>query len=155
MALMAVAGLRERLHPRRPYEPPALRAGPAEESVWKRLCTGALRLVAQVDRDGRRYVVLLEAERAGRRALTPVEARIAALCGRALANKEIAYELSITETSVENHLSRALRKLGLATRTDLVRLYTQLERQGGRLERRASPVGADAPEGAVASSAPR
>jgi DNA-binding CsgD family transcriptional regulator len=97
-------------------------------TVWAGLCLGRYRLVDHVDRDGRRYVVMLETAQADDSLpLTRTETRIAELCGQAFSNKQIGYELGMTESAVENHLSRALRKLRLESRADLIRLYTQLE----------------------------
>lgn len=66
----------------------------------------------------------------GLRSLTAIEDRIARRAGQAQSNKEIAAQLRLSETAVENHLSRALRKLGLRDRVALARLYTQLEADG-------------------------
>lgn len=67
---------------------------------------------------------------AGLRSLTAIEDRIARRAGQAQSNKQIAFALKLSETAVENHLSRALRKLGLRDRVALARLYTQLEADG-------------------------
>jgi DNA-binding CsgD family transcriptional regulator len=100
-------------------------------SVWARLCAGGCRFVDYVDNDGKRFVVLLATEQNAAHALTHVERRIAELCGSAWSNKQIAFALRLTESAVENHVSRVLFKLGLRHRTDLVRLYTGLERAAG------------------------
>jgi DNA-binding CsgD family transcriptional regulator len=58
----------------------------------------------------------------GRRAiphLTPAEARIARLAARGRRNREIAAELFVTEKTVEAGLSRAYRKLGIRSRSEL------------------------------------
>ena len=49
--------------------------------------------------------------------LTDREKEVLALVGRGLANKEIAYELGITERTARTHVSNILGKLGLASRT--------------------------------------
>jgi DNA-binding NarL/FixJ family response regulator len=53
------------------------------------------------------------------RSLTGAEERVAALaaCGRT--NVEIASELGVSAKTVETHLSRVYRKLGLRSRTEL------------------------------------
>jgi DNA-binding NarL/FixJ family response regulator len=49
--------------------------------------------------------------------LTEREREVLALVGRGLANKEIAYELGITERTARTHVSNILGKLGLQSRT--------------------------------------
>jgi DNA-binding CsgD family transcriptional regulator len=51
--------------------------------------------------------------------LTATEARVAALAARGFANKEIAAALSISLHTVEAHLSRTYRKLGIRSRASL------------------------------------
>lgn len=101
-----------------------------ESFCWARLVAGHVRLVNQIDRAGDRVVVIVPCEPSPERALTAVENRIARRAGQALTNREIAAELKLSQTTVENHLSRALRKLGIPDRVALARLYTQLEACG-------------------------
>jgi DNA-binding CsgD family transcriptional regulator len=56
----------------------------------------------------------------GVHALTPSERRVARLVADALTNRQIAERLFVTEKTVEAHLSRAFRKLGVRSRTQLV-----------------------------------
>ncbi len=49
--------------------------------------------------------------------LTPREKEVLAQLGKGASNKEIAYELSITERTARTHVSNILGKLGLASRT--------------------------------------
>jgi DNA-binding NarL/FixJ family response regulator len=84
-----------------------------------------------MDRAGQRIVVVAPCvSEAPARALTAVENRIARRAGQAMTNRVIAAEMKLSQTAVENHLSRALRKLGLRDRVALARLYTQLEADG-------------------------
>lgn len=61
-------------------------------------------------------------------ALTPSERRVARLATEALTNREIAERLFVSEKTVEAHLSRAFRKLGVRSRTELA---TQLTASDG------------------------
>lgn len=54
--------------------------------------------------------------------LTPQQGRILALVCEGYLNKQIAYELSITETTVKAHVTAILRKLGAQSRTQAVRI---------------------------------
>ncbi|HEX6139846.1 MAG TPA: response regulator transcription factor [Candidatus Limnocylindria bacterium] len=49
--------------------------------------------------------------------LTPREKEVLVQLGKGASNKEIAYELSITERTARTHVSNILGKLGLASRT--------------------------------------
>lgn len=54
-------------------------------------------------------------------ALSNKEDEIAALAGKGLRNKEIAGRLRISELTVKTHLNRIFRKLGIRTRSELIR----------------------------------
>ena len=66
--------------------------------------------------------------RTGVEALTPSELRVIRLAAEGRSNREIAHELYVTLKTVEGHLSRAYRKLGIEGRAQLSRLLE--ERQG-------------------------
>jgi DNA-binding CsgD family transcriptional regulator len=51
--------------------------------------------------------------------LTPAERQVARLAADALTNRQIAEQLFVSEKTVETHLSRAFRKLGVSSRTQL------------------------------------
>jgi DNA-binding NarL/FixJ family response regulator len=51
--------------------------------------------------------------------LTPREREVAALVAQGLTNRQIASRLVISEATVETHLARIFRKLGMQSRTQL------------------------------------
>jgi len=71
---------------------------------------------------------LLPAHRRGRRsygtALSPREEQVARLASQGLHNREIAGTLFLSVKTVEGHLSSAVKKLGVASRSDLAEALT-------------------------------
>jgi DNA-binding CsgD family transcriptional regulator len=65
--------------------------------------------------------------RAGREtvwtALTPQEFQVARVVAEGRTNDEAAAALFVSRKTVENHLTRVYRKLGMRSRSDLVRLF--------------------------------
>jgi DNA-binding NarL/FixJ family response regulator len=58
---------------------------------------------------------------AGRlRSLTPQQLRVLMMMGEGLLNKQIAYELNVSEATVKAHVSAVLQKLGVENRTKAV-----------------------------------
>ncbi|HQX25683.1 MAG TPA: response regulator transcription factor [Pseudomonadota bacterium] len=72
-------------------------------------------------------------------ALTPAQFRVLGMVCAGLLNKQIAWELSITEATVKAHMSAVLRKLGVHTRTQAVMLAGKLALDPGAV--RAPPEG--------------
>ncbi|MDG2533011.1 response regulator transcription factor [Sphingomonas sp. HITSZ_GF] len=58
-------------------------------------------------------------------ALTPAQAKVLDAVRRGLMNKQIAYELGISERTVKFHLHTVFRKLGAQTRAQLVALAVE------------------------------
>ncbi len=65
--------------------------------------------------------------------LTPAQSRILELVSAGMLNKQIAYELSVAETTVKAHITAILRKLGVQNRTQAV-LAVQRSRPGSSLK---------------------
>ncbi len=59
--------------------------------------------------------------------LTPAQRRILGAIRQGLLNKQIAYELSISEATVKAHITAILRKLGVGSRTQAVLLAAKLD----------------------------
>lgn len=60
--------------------------------------------------------------------LSPRMAQVARMSASGLSNKEIARELGISPNTVRNQLNAVYRKLGVATRTELSGLFSELDR---------------------------
>ena len=63
----------------------------------------------------------------GRDALTTTEDRIARMAAEDMTNREIAQALFVTVKTVETHLGRAYRKLGISSRRELPRALQHAE----------------------------
>ncbi|MFO6445826.1 response regulator [Erythrobacter sp. NE805] len=59
--------------------------------------------------------------------LTPAQRRILGAIRQGLLNKQIAYELAISEATVKAHITALMRKLGVASRTQAVLLAAKLD----------------------------
>lgn len=60
--------------------------------------------------------------------LTPHQLKVLGLIAEGLLNKQIAYELSISESTVKQHASAVLKKLGVYNRTQAGIIYKQVMR---------------------------
>ena len=56
----------------------------------------------------------------GLRSLTPQQSRVLTMLGEGLLNKQIAYELSVSEATIKAHVSAILLKLNVDSRTQAV-----------------------------------
>lgn len=59
--------------------------------------------------------------------LTPQQVRVLMMLSQGLLNKQIAYELSVSEATVKAHVSAILQKLGVDSRTQAVILAAKIE----------------------------
>lgn len=59
--------------------------------------------------------------------LTPQQVRVLMMLSRGLLNKQIAYELSVSEATVKAHVSAILQKLGVDSRTQAVIVANKID----------------------------
>jgi DNA-binding CsgD family transcriptional regulator len=102
------------------------RADPDEAlAIWRGLVDGEWSLVDHIDSDGKRYV---HAKRNAPEVrpwsdLTPGERQVLAYAAEGQPHKVIAYELGIGVSAVSTRMRRAARKVGAASRIELVTAY--------------------------------
>jgi DNA-binding NarL/FixJ family response regulator len=60
--------------------------------------------------------------------LTPQQVRVLMMLSQGLLNKQIAYELNVSEATVKAHVSAILQKLGVESRTQAVILAARIEK---------------------------
>ena len=58
--------------------------------------------------------------------LTPQQTRVLGMLGEGLLNKQIAYELGVSEATIKAHVSAVLQKLGVDSRTQAVILLSKI-----------------------------
>jgi DNA-binding NarL/FixJ family response regulator len=58
--------------------------------------------------------------------LTPQQTRVLGMLAEGLLNKQIAYELNVSEATVKAHVSAILQKLGVDSRTQAVILLSKI-----------------------------
>lgn len=110
------------------------RAGPVRKNdiealdLWQGLVEGRWSVVHHYDSDGRRYHLAMANPPLAvfDRALIEIEAEVAAMVIAGESNKVIAYSLGIAESTVANHITHALKKLGVRSRIELIRLAATL-----------------------------
>lgn len=71
--------------------------------------------------------------------LTPQQSRVLGMLAEGLLNKQIAYELSVSEATIKAHVSAVLQKLGVDSRTQAVIQLSKigtdaLDRESGAVE---------------------
>jgi DNA-binding NarL/FixJ family response regulator len=59
--------------------------------------------------------------------LTPQQVRVLMMLSEGLLNKQIAYQLDVSEATVKAHVSAILQKLGVESRTQAVIAASKLE----------------------------
>ncbi len=108
----------------------ALRRTDPQEALelWNAFVDGTLSLLERYEADGKRYI-LAHRNAPGMRdpkALTECERAVAAFAATGRQNKFIAYELGLSVSCVAGHLRSAERKLGVASRGELIALLAPL-----------------------------
>jgi len=83
----------------------------------------------RVDTDRRQEIAAASALRSRYALLTPRERQVAVLVASGLMNKQIAYELSISEVTVKMHRGSAMRKLAANSVAGLARIVDALNIQ--------------------------
>jgi DNA-binding NarL/FixJ family response regulator len=125
----------------------ALRGNGADKSVetWRDLCAGYWSFVDRFDGDGRHHLVARRnsTEVSTRTALVAHEHHVVGYAALGYSNKLIAHELGLPVPTVAGHVVAALRKLGVASRCELVRVAVLL----------GSATAADAPTAPARSKA--
>lgn len=58
--------------------------------------------------------------------LTPQQFRVASMVSQGLLNKQIAYELDVTEATIKAHMTEIFKKLGVHSRTQVALSFSQL-----------------------------
>jgi DNA-binding NarL/FixJ family response regulator len=58
--------------------------------------------------------------------LTPKQFRVGSMVSQGLLNKQIAFELHVTEATIKAHMTEIFRKLGVHSRTQVVMMFGKL-----------------------------
>jgi DNA-binding CsgD family transcriptional regulator len=105
-------------------------ADPTEH--WRALHAGRWTLVERFESDGRRILVARENRTAAMslEGLTPRERQVLAELAMGQSNKEIAYRLGVTPSTVATHLQRVMEKVGARDVRELVRLARRVLDRG-------------------------
>jgi DNA-binding CsgD family transcriptional regulator len=96
--------------------------GEAALAAWRAMVAGRWSLLDVFERDGRRYIVARRnaPEIGSPDALSVRERQVAAFASMGHSNKLIAYELGLAPSTVATHLGKAMTKLGVASRVQLL-----------------------------------
>lgn len=92
--------------------------------AWRALVEGRWGLVERLEPGGARHYLALETPEHHQplRALTPLETRVLELSARGVSGKLVGYGLGVSAARVSQALQNAALKLGVHSRTELVRL---------------------------------
>jgi DNA-binding NarL/FixJ family response regulator len=111
---------------------------PVEEirTAVKSVLDGGVWFPSDVQRDAGGELAELSARLA---TLTPQQVRVLSMLGQGLLNKQIAFELSVSEATVKAHVSAILQKLGVDSRTQAVIAVNRIATVDGHDEEPAAP----------------
>jgi DNA-binding CsgD family transcriptional regulator len=100
-------------------------------SIWTALIAGRWSLIDHFESDGRRLLIARRNDQrlSDPRALSERERVVVTYAAMGYANKRIGYELGLSTSTVGNHLARGMRKLGIESRVELVRLLGMMARK--------------------------
>lgn len=100
--------------------------------LWNALVEGRWSLVERFESDGRRILVAMRNDPTTHetKALTEGELKVMALLGIGHPQKLIAYDLGLSEASISTLATRAMHKLGVRSRAELVELQGALASAG-------------------------
>jgi len=106
------------------------RQSPDAIDLWHGLVSGEASLVERTEVGSRRHYLVVDNPPARHhvRALSPSELDVVSYAARGLSAKLIGYGLGLTPSTVSKRLARAAGKIGVATRTELVRLAAMFTR---------------------------
>lgn len=95
-------------------------------ATWEGLVQGRWSLIDHFDSDGRRFVLAIKNDPRfpDPRGLTLRERQVAEFIGQGHSCKEIGYMLGISPSAVTNCTTRAVRKLGLSSLTELAAFFS-------------------------------
>ncbi len=93
--------------------------------VWQGLVAGRWSLVEHFDSDGKRFMLAHRNPEgvSDPRRLSEIEARVLGLAARGYSNKLVGYHLGMAEGTASSHLARAMAKMRIASRAELVRTF--------------------------------
>ncbi|MEZ4381268.1 MAG: helix-turn-helix transcriptional regulator [Nannocystaceae bacterium] len=116
----------------RDASPAAAADGPFD--AWSAVLDGDYAAVERVDEGGRKILVMLKIPRVDDdpRRLSASEREVVSRVALGAPNKEVACDLEVPECTVARHLHRALRKLGMRGRVELIRAAKALREASRR-----------------------
>lgn len=103
------------------------------QRYWANVASGKWAILDRFDSDGRRFVIALPISKYANalRGMTKRERQIFEALARGPSNKEIAWELGISQSAVSSHINHIYQKLEIADRSMAVRIAQMMHQQLG------------------------